>query len=264
MILVRRTSIKTIPWNEVTCTDFYTNLQSDKLSFKTFVLTVVIILLSITIEHTVHSIIYFDLVGLKIQYLESKAKALPLQRDSNCANEVTSAEQAIAGRKKVSAWCTPNPSPDVRANRLTIATLLFMPLCIAFWLRAADFMPINIPSACLWFVDWPPEPNWYAVTIFNIIPFIIGSTAWLRSFVDCLLARWGKSLGYIGDKKDLKWPPYAPFFLAIYMVVLPIFGITCLVKYGAVAIMGGRGKEGRDKEDVEPGEERMGLVAGIE
>ena len=46
--------------------------------------------------------------------------------------------------------------------------------------------------------------------------------------------------------------------------MLPIFGVTCLVKYGAVLITRERGKEGRDKEDMELGKERLRLVAGIE
>ena len=139
-------------------------------------------------------------------------------------------------------WWKGNPSPAIRANRLAVATVLLISLYIAFGFRVAE---------------WECPPYWGLAIPFTIIPFILGSAAWLRALVDCALVRWKKTLPYANSKNISGWPPCAP-------IVLPVLISIWCARNCASVIMGEKRESMRDAENIELGEEGLGLVAGFE
>lgn len=98
-----------------------------------------------------------------------------------------------------------------RANRFVVATLAIVPLWIAFAFRIPDTQVSSLGD-CAGKISFAP-PNWFAITIFNILPLTCASTAWLGSLIDCVLARFNRSMPYH------YWPP-----------ALPIYGVFILLK----------------------------------
>ena len=211
-------------------------------------------------EYIAHADIHPNRKATKPEHQQSDVEAPPLTTEASAAAEGATQQTIPESKQAPSTWCIPSTSPAVRGHRLTFATLLLIPLCIAFGFRAADFAT-HIPYECDGFVKGPLHPNWYAVIPLNIIPFIIGSAAWLRAFVDCLLVRWGKGLGYPSAKADFEWPPLAPLVLVAIIMLLPIVIIVKLLGYGAVALMG---RERKDEKDEDINLEEVGLVANVE
>lgn len=121
--------------------------------------------------------------------------------------------------------CPRDPSPNIRANRLIIAIFLYAVVLTAFISRIRDIEDPYIRPECTRYV-WRgngsiPGPNWWAVAILNIVPFIAASFSLMRTVVDCLLVRWGLHLKYVGeDGPDgwLTWPTCMPFFLVFVCV----------------------------------------------
>lgn len=247
--------------SEVHCKHDYFDIWAGGVTFKTVALTLIIIVLTIAIEVAVHS------------EVNPSSKNESSSVDDTPASP--SSDQSDATKikaKDTRSWCNPNPSPSIRAHRLTLATILIIPLCIAFGFRIADTAPPDVRYGCREILKSYMQPAWWAIIPLNIIPLIFASFAWIRAFLDCLLVRWGKTLGYPkeGEGNGIGWPPCAPMFLVLLVVLLPVMGICALVKKGAIWIMESPDVEGSTTEDIElGGEERIRLVddvdgAGIE
>ena len=125
-----------------------------------------------------------------------------------------------SGRKSgvKSGNCVPNPSPNIRANRFIFAFLLYTVVLSAFIVRIHEIDDPYISPECRRWV-WKgsiPGPNWFAVVLFNIIPFIAATFSMIRTAVDCWLVRSGRSLKYVGQSDGevwTTWPPCMPFYL---------------------------------------------------
>ncbi|KAF9691352.1 hypothetical protein EKO04_010567 [Ascochyta lentis] len=120
--------------------------------------------------------------------------------------------------------CYPNPSPNVRANRLITAVFLYAVVLAAFITRMHEIKDPYIRPECRRYVSIP-EPNWWGVVLLNILPVIAASFSLMRTVVDCLLVRWGQGLTYggqTGGSAWLTWAPCMPFYL-VYIGVGGLF-----------------------------------------
>lgn len=107
-------------------------------------------------------------------------------------------------------------SPTHRANRFLINTALLIPLIIAFVWRIQETQK-TYTAVCMQALNIPGT-QWWAIIIFNIIPFCCACIAWLRTLVDCVLVRWDT------DVPSALWPPAWP--LTITAAVVLGFGIV--------------------------------------
>ncbi|KAK6076999.1 hypothetical protein SCUP515_05182 [Seiridium cupressi] len=104
-----------------------------------------------------------------------------------------------------------DPSPVFRATRFLLVTIAIIPLCIMFTYRMKR-TSIYTLGDCAGVIDFS-EPNWTAITIFNILPFACACTAWLRTLVDCILVRFGTKAHY------RYWPPVLPLFMVAFIII---------------------------------------------
>jgi hypothetical protein len=257
------------------CLAEFGNLEDSSPSTKTVLCTILIIVLTCGIEAVAHA---------------SKSEDCCYEKDENgdfirvapvpTAQTGTEAANTAAGDAQTSAPATnPSgevpanerkkkddhvhiPSPTRRANRLVGATALIIPITIAFAVRMQQ-LQITYPLKCQLQLDIAP-PQWWAIVLFDIIPFICASLAWLRTLVDCILVRWDKTLT-MGA-----WPPAWP--LAIVAII--IAAIVFLIRDMVFLIMGRRDlmtvnpkKKNNDiemdrRDGAAANEEEQGLMEG--
>ncbi|KAF2790700.1 hypothetical protein K505DRAFT_327389 [Melanomma pulvis-pyrius CBS 109.77] len=241
--------------SEVHCKHDYFEIWAGGVSFKTVALTLIIIVLTFAIEAAVHS------ETKQPAHDESSRVEDTLATDASPSSDQSDATETKA--KSTRVWCNPNPSPSIRAHRLAHATILMIPLCIAFGFRIAGIAPPDVRDGCREILKPYMQTAWWAIIPLNIIPFILASVAWIRAFVDCLLVRWGKTVGYLMEGEEFRfgWPPCAPLFWVLIVALVPVMGLCALVKKSAVWIMGSPDVEGNATGDLElGGEERIRLV----
>lgn len=175
--------------------------------------------------------------------------------------------------------CHPHPSPNVRANRFIAAVILYALVLTAFILRIQDINNPYVRPMCRPYVGkWKgtggiPDPNWWAVVLLNILPFIAASFSLIRTVVDCLLVRWRQVLSYdapIGDEAWRMWPPCMPFFIvfvAIFVLIDGLFGwpVAWLMGRPRSSIWSTPRNESGRREDIEmQGEETRRLVDSVD
>ncbi|KAF2470367.1 uncharacterized protein BDR25DRAFT_343124 [Lindgomyces ingoldianus] len=200
------------------CLNELHNIESGRLSINTVTLSITIIVLSFFLEIVVHTSLDHRASATEPTDSENDVNDLDTPTPSNATLEdrasvtqLTSSEEAINTQDTLTPSNTP---PDVRAKRLICAIFLITPICIAFGFRIQDTI-LHYPTAC----NCPNNPhiappNWWAITIFNILPFVCACSAFLRALTDCILARWNKSL------RDEWWPEYAPIVAIAWMVLI--------------------------------------------
>jgi hypothetical protein len=160
------------------------------------------------------------------------------------------------------------PSPLLRANRLAAAVLLFVPLVIAFSLRMADIVTPPVPPTCRhrYGSGNMPPPNWWAVALLNILPFVSACFALLRALVDALLVRWNTGLSPIrGGQIDgeFLWMPCMPFMLVGvlgYMVLQFIRWLITVMMGQPGSDIWGRERVKEGDADVEMQGDRVNLM----
>lgn len=196
-----------------------------------------------------------------------------------------SAEQGpnVAPKKTnppVGTCCLPDASPNVRANRLITAIFLYAVIVTLFVIRIRDATIPHLRRECARYTSLHQakpkmsETNWWIVVLLNIIPFVCASLGFLRTFVDCVLVRWGQGLGYGNERKGniRPWPPCLPFLV---LWAVPITAIKVVLVAPIAWLMGRslssahtRGipkMEAWKSDDVEmQGEETMGLVDHVD
>lgn len=174
-------------------------------------------------------------------------------------------------------WCTENaPDPPLRASRFAMGLIIYAGILAAFIVRIRDARDQPyIPEPCQEEIGLE-GPDWTAIAFLNIIPFICATFALLRAFVDCVLVRWGKSLGIFSTGTfAVPWPPCAPvlgiLFVVVFVVVVALYLLFECVRIPAALIMGrweasiwtaefARGSENGNVDEERRGEEGMGLV----
>lgn len=147
-------------------------------------------------------------------------------------------------------------SPKTRANRFVLATLIIIPITIAFAFRINETR-MEYDRACRAVMDIAP-PQWWAITLFNILPFTCACMAWLRTLVDCILVRYDLSLSLRA------WPPAFPIVMVTGMIVMLGVGI----RNGIMSMMG-RSDEIKGERDIEMNvtgvsEEERGLMRDVD
>ncbi|KAF2191848.1 hypothetical protein K469DRAFT_718902 [Zopfia rhizophila CBS 207.26] len=235
------------------CLKEYPSISDSAPSGKTVGLTFTIIILAILIEVVVHS-----------EFVHDKPSTLPCQEDPPAVDPISESESSSGTPKEaprtktpILRYCNPNPSVPVRAGRFIIATFLIGPICIAFANRIQEATH-NYPFYCRFEnnVDIA-KPNWWAITIFNILPFTCACLAWLRAFAECLIMRWNKSLGY------KYWKVCMPPQVIGWIVIFPVVLVGTLLWFAVMLLMGFPAF-GKKAEDVEmeggQGEEEKLLV----
>lgn len=155
--------------------------------------------------------------------------------------------------------CRARPSPNIRANRLIVAIFFYAIVLTAFILRFRDIEHPHIRPECtpyVWRGDGSiPGPNWWAVGLLNIVPFIFATFSMLRTVVDCVLVRWGLHLKYAGEDGPndwLTWPQCMPVFL-VFVCIRAGF------RWPIALLMGRPRESGRPRHDM-----RAGLEGDIE
>ncbi|KAH8657850.1 hypothetical protein BX600DRAFT_468266 [Xylariales sp. PMI_506] len=189
-------------------------------SFKTVLLTIFILLLSLAIELGIHAHkksscneALRDLPAGDIG--QSSAQTDDQGRGESKADPPTRAKSTsrILVERLFKDSCHHDfPTPVLRANRFIGATLAIVPLCIAFAFRIKDTRVESL-GTCIYHIDFVP-PNWVAISIFNILPLACACTAWLRTLVDCVLFRFDTALSYE------HWPHALPISLPVLLVIL--------------------------------------------
>jgi hypothetical protein len=241
------------------CRSDYFDIYTDGLTFKTVALTFIIIILTFCIEGAVH-----------LEANPSPKKEQPQSAQDELSGSESEESNATKITTRGKGWSfNSDPSPAIRANRLTLATILIIPLCVAFGFRMADTVPPDVRYECEEVIKPLLQPTWGAIIPLNIVPFVIASVAWIRAFVDCLLIRWRKSVQYLsnveGSGITIGWPPFAPLYWAFLVVLLPIGVIREFMKKGAVWMMGSPDIAESATEDIElGGEERVRLVDDVD
>jgi hypothetical protein len=150
------------------------------------------------------------------------------------------------------------PTPATRANRLIAASIVIVLVCAAFGYRIT-LLRYRYPEYCRSL--YPTPPQWWAIVIFNILPFSGACMAWLRALVDCILVRWDTHL------PQRYWPAY-PLLAGVGLV------LSCChfaVSYAVYSMMGRRKEitwrkkdEGKDIEMVvDVVEEERALMGGM-
>ena len=264
---------------EAQCMRDYHDRQQQNVTQKTVVLTLLGLILTTSIECVVHS--SFKLVSKTTTELQPPPNS-PSEIDAPAPNATETlahsttqptpidaldvsppVEQTKCTKTSTTIWCEPHPSISTRVRRLTWATILLVPVCLVFGFRMADTNFLNVRHECMKFLSFLPlRPNWWAITLLNIVPFVLAITAWIRALVDCLLVRWGKGLRYPDEDTPLfAWPPCAPVFFVILFAAVPLFLLMGLLNKGARWVAG---KTVVENDDVELGEENRGLIVGMD
>jgi hypothetical protein len=262
---------------EAECKHDYFHLLHQGVTFKIVVLTMLGLILTIAIECVVNlsskPMSKTTTESQRPQNSPSEIDAPAPDATDHLAHSTTepthidasdvspSVEQIKSTKASTTAWCETHPSPSTRARRLTKSTILLIPICLVLGFRIADATSLNIRDECMRYLASSLRPNWWAITILNIVPFIIAIVAWLRALIDCLLARWGKGLRYPAeDFSYLGWPPCAPVLFVIMVGAVPIILFVALLDKGAKWVAG---ETVAENDDIELGEENRGLIVGM-
>lgn len=194
--------------------------------------------------------------------------------------QTSTADQDVEQAKKKcdDTLCHPNPSPNVRANRFLAAVLLYAVVLTAFIIRIHNIDHPYIRPECRHYVGkWTgsrggiPGPNWWAVVLLNIIPFVASSFSLIRTVVDCFLVRWGQGLSYDVTESNTSraWPPC----VSIFLVAVLLYTLVDTLLAWPIALLMGRPRSSasspsrgeRRGEDIEmQGEELRGLIDGVD
>jgi hypothetical protein len=264
------------PYNKAWCHNFYWRVRSDKheSSAKATWCTIAIIICAILLEIVVH--INFETRDSPVKNTdEEEASSLlpedpPIlvseqpQPESEPHAEPRTVEQAKNENAKwnkpiFTSCCSDSSGPHTRATRLAIALILYAITLGTFIARihAATNHP-HIDYRCRPYLSIP-SPNWTAITLLNIIPFICATFAFLRALVDCVLVRWKSGLVYDFQGDGCPWVPCMPFFA----VVVLVYGAFEALKVPIACIMGdwemsiwtrGASKKGREEVGEDDGE----------
>lgn len=167
--------------------------------------------------------------------------------------------------------CFPNPSPNIRANRLIAAVLLYAVVLAAFIVRMNGINNPYIRDECRRFIVKHdiPGPSWWAVALLNILPLCIASLSVLRTIVDCFLVRWGTGLKYVGQGGADDWTTW-PMCMSCFLVFVCIreaarLPITLLMGLPRGSAVSRHGQRSHNQEDIEMGgEELRGLAEGVD
>lgn len=263
---------------EEKCKHDYFDLLHQGVTLKTVVLTLLGLTLTISIQCVVHSsskpmskttleshrspisASEIDAPASNAIDLHAHITTEPPPIDASDASPLV--EQTKSTKASTTAWCESHPSPSTRASRLTQSTILLMPMCLVFGFQIADTTSSNIRHECMQYLASSLQPNWWAITFLNIVPFVITVDAWLRALIDCLLVRWGKRLRYPAeDFSWLGWPPCAPVLYVIMVVAIPVFVFVFFLDMGAKWVAG---ETVAENDDIELGEENGGLIVGMD
>ena len=170
--------------------------------------------------------------------------------------------------------CSPAPSSNTRATRFAFGVIVYSIIVSLFVMRMNEATnPFHEHPECAGRVA-TPSPNYVAIAFLNVIPLICATSAFLRTLVDCLLARWGSGLTYeIGAKKGWPWTPFMPIFsiaivgyLALECVKVPValaMGDREASMWTSSALWG-TGGNARNEEIEMHGEESLGLVENVD
>ncbi|KAH8649252.1 hypothetical protein BX600DRAFT_474824 [Xylariales sp. PMI_506] len=162
--------------------------QNGGPSLTTVLSSLLIVLLTLIIEPTAHA----------FKAARSKFEALPTISTSQATEEASTHDSPPALGQGEAI-----PSPICRASRLSATTIIIIPVCVAFGLRMGELYPAQPSGACYGRINYPP-PDWFAISIINVLPLTCACTAWLRCVVDCVLIRYG------GHLPLWYWPPVLP------------------------------------------------------
>ncbi|KAF2269350.1 hypothetical protein CC78DRAFT_277778 [Lojkania enalia] len=142
-------------------------------------------------------------------------------------------------------------SPSNRAFRFISASISLLFVVVAFGLRIHDVTAYDY--FCVE-TNMTIQPVWWAIVLFNIIPFTCACTAWLRTLVDCLLVRYNKSIPY------KLWPNCLP----IAICFLPLLFVIGLLHPCIFAVMGVKNPtKVKEEEYIELAEEES-LMRNVE
>jgi hypothetical protein len=262
---------------------------SDDPTTTTVLCTIGIIALTLALEIIVHA--RFGSSGTKKATDEEQARDLLADTPTSLASTSLVSEQPQPvgslqaqpqdrdGQKDTKtaedgSYCSPTPSSHTRATRFAFAVIVYSAILILFITRMNEATnPFHEHPECAARVDLPP-PNYVVIAFLNVIPLICATSAFLRTLIDCLLARWGSGLRYeIGGKKGWLWTPFMPLFsigivayLALECVKIPValaMGDREVSMWTASNIWGS--ESGVRNEEVEMhGEETLGLVENVD
>ncbi|OAL45205.1 hypothetical protein IQ07DRAFT_648466 [Pyrenochaeta sp. DS3sAY3a] len=270
------------PLNRQKCQDTYGYLESDSASDKTIIWTLVLIACTILIEvfsngkldcgepgtTTDEETANVTATGTNIVSAQPETRPAP-QPEVQIAGENDGVETTTAVEPKktdsCSFCCSENPSPQTRANRFVVATVLYIIICVAFGKRIDEATTTPYVDLTCSSIIQPTRPNWVAITFLNIIPFVCASCAFLRTLVDSLLVRWGKALTYQTSGDQCFWSPLMPFMVVLcagYMVFECIkIPIALLMGNREVSLFTAKSTTKRKAEEIEMQEgEAQGLV----
>ncbi len=211
---------------------------------------------------------------------QPQPNAEPIATPSQPADKAQNAEtpqKKTDSSSSTDEWlCADNVSSQIRANRFAAATFIYAFVLWAYisLVRGEIWMKKPIDDICKQFVT--AEPNTKSLVVSSIV-FVCASVAFLRTVVDCILARWNTTITYDTDGPGLFfWMPCMPFVL----VFAALFSVFEGVKVVAAWLTGdsevsswtqgkGKGKaKATEQEGVElqeeQDEERRGLVANVD
>jgi hypothetical protein len=219
------------------CFREFGNLEDSSPSTRTVLCTIAILVLTIALECAAHAFKNEDCCYEKDAdgnfirkdpepsiYAPSNGTSTdaenPTPENANTQTSIPgpvtgSGGEVPVGERKKKADHTHIASPTCRANRLVTTTALLIPITIAFALRIRETQ-FEYPWKCQSSFNIPP-PKWWAITLFNIIPSVCASMAWLRTLVDCVLVRRNKTVPFEF------WPPVLP--LAIIAIAITCIGM---------------------------------------
>lgn len=245
------------------CRFKYPGADSHLPSISTVVVTVVIIIVTLTLEACCwpSEQTTWDAGSRRNSDLEDAPPPYP--GEPSLDSEITDVEEnfakngsrnvALAGRHHS------QPSPKERATAFVIATLLIVPICGLFAYRIKgthERNPVEFDSFCMKKMG-VVGTSWWGVFIFNIVPLVCACTAWLRVLIDCILVRRNKSL-----TKQM-WPPFLPITLTFRLVLKFRDAVLCFMLRGRKTDGSRKTKidvEMNDQRDVI--EERQELMRG--
>lgn len=271
------------PLNRQKCQDTYGYLESDSASDKTIIWTLVLIACTILMEvfsngkldccepgtTTDEETASATATGTVIVSAQPETRPAPQPEvqvgDENDGVETTTTAVEPKKPDSCSFCCSENPSPQTRANRFVIATVLYIIICVAFGKRIDEATTTPYVDLTCWSIIQPTRPNWVAITFLNIIPFVCASVAFLRTLVDSLLVRWGKALTYQASSDQCFWSPLMPFmavlcagYLMFECIKIPI---ALLMGNREVSLFTAKSTTKRKAEEIEMQEgEARGLV----
>jgi hypothetical protein len=170
---------------------------------------------------------------------ESDVELLPTYTSTSTPVETGRPPQKQA--RQALTWCPTNvPEPRLRATRFALGVIIYAGILALFVARIVSALDRPyVPDICKKDIGLK-GPDWVAIGILNCVPFAIASFAILRAFVDCVLVRWNKHLGY-GRKTDgnaIPWPPCMPLVVIFVAVAGSFYLLFECVRIPAALVMG--------------------------